>query len=250
MSLYKIILFSLIVIMISVSSYADTKPIVSDSRVRTIVYNPNEIFELRLNHNYQSYIELSKGEVIKSIAIGDNSSWRIVPTGNKIFIRPLEEQARTNMMIITNKYSYTFDLVALKSIKDADMTYILRFYYPAANDKFDQDNSVDLLEDEVIKNSNALLNSTQKINHHYSFVGNDDLIPQDIFDNAKLTFFKFKGGVIPKIFVIKDDGSEYSTEMLSFEGLILINGVYDKLMLRYQDKKLEIIRGDSVDDSK
>lgn len=217
-------------------------PIAVDSRIKTLIYSPNEVFELKVNHKYQSYVEFSKNERIQSIAVGDSSSWKIVPTGNKIFIRPIEDSARTNMMIVTNKFSYTFDLVALEAIDSSDMTYIIRFYYPDEKDPFDKDTSyIELLEDKVIKNKHQPMTKQKSINHNYSTSGDKELIPLDLFDNGNLTFFKFTD-IVPKIFIVKENGSEHATEMLSFEGLTIINGVYEKISLRYQDKKLNIIK--------
>ena len=248
MNLYRVVL--LILFFVSTISYSallaeNYTPIVTDTRVKTLVYNPNSVFDLKVHHKYQSYIQLSKNEIIKRIAIGDGASWRIVPAGNKIFIRPLESNARTNLIIDTNKFSYTFDLIALESIKIKDMTYIVRFYYPDDNDFFEKDTSVELLEDKIISSKYKLSkNKGEKVNHNYSFHGHEELKPIDVFDNGKLTFFKF-ADLTPKIFIVKKDGSEYSTEMISYEDFIVINGVYEEISLRYQDKKLTIIKGKS-----
>ena len=53
-------------------SFAFQQPISIDSRVRTYVYNPNEVFILRGNHAYQSYIEFLPNEVVKNYC-----NWRL-----------------------------------------------------------------------------------------------------------------------------------------------------------------------------
>ncbi|MBQ4875204.1 MAG: TrbG/VirB9 family P-type conjugative transfer protein [Rickettsiaceae bacterium H1] len=241
MNLYRIILLISVIFSFPVNS--NQKPIATDSRIKTLIYSPKEIFQLKLHNNYQSFIKLPKKEIIKSIAIGNSANWEMKHIGNFIFIKPKVKSTRTNLVIINNKdESYTFDLIALESMKNEDMTYSTSFYYPDESDSFDKDNSVKLLEGQVI--DNPLNNKKQKIHYNYSSDGDKELTPSEIFDNGQLTFFKFTH-LIPKIFVVKDDGSKYSTEMISYEGLTIINGVYDKLSLHYQGKNLTIIKGKS-----
>ena len=78
-------------------------PITTDSRIRTLVYNANEVYELKFYYNYQSFVEFSQDEEIEMISIGESFAWRLTPAGKRLFIRPLEIAAHTNMTIITNK---------------------------------------------------------------------------------------------------------------------------------------------------
>ncbi len=245
MNLYRVAFFIYFMLLngFAFPCFGSGKPVVTDSRVKRWVHSEDEVIDLQLHYKYQSYVEMAKNEVIRSIAVGDSSSWRIVPDGNKVYIRPLEKNAETNMIIVTNRSTYTFDLIAVESIKKADVTYIMRFYYPELGDEFEKDKSVELLEEKVINNASELFNSQQIINHDYSFTGDNDLLPLEMFDNGKLSFFKFKEELTPKVFIVKEDEAEYATEMISFEGMTIINGVYDKLTLRYQDKKLTITKG-------
>ena len=117
-----------------VRAYEDSDiPITADSRIRAYIYNPNEVYLLLLHFGFQSHIEFEKNEEISTISLGDSYAWKITPMGNRLFIRPMEKNIRTNMTIITNKRSYQFDLVA-KEIDDEyeseDLVYLVRFVYP------------------------------------------------------------------------------------------------------------------------
>lgn len=107
-------------------------PLTTDSRIKTYIYSPNEVFLLVLHYGFQSHIEFSKGEVIDTITLGDTYAWKIAPIDNRLFIRPMEKNIRTNMTIITNKKTYQFDLVAkeLEDGEEKDLVYLVRFYYP------------------------------------------------------------------------------------------------------------------------
>ena len=107
-------------------------PLTTDSRIRTYIYNPNEIYLLPLHHGFQSHIEFAKSEEIQTISLGDSYAWKITPLQNRLFIRPLEKNITTNMTIITNKRTYQFDLVAQEYEEgmEADLVYVVKFQYP------------------------------------------------------------------------------------------------------------------------
>jgi type IV secretion system protein VirB9 len=104
----------------------------TDSRIKTYYFNQNEIYLLVLHYGFQSHIEFAKNEVIETITVGDSYAWKITPLKNRLFIRPLERNIKTNMTIITNKRTYQFDIVAkeLQSGEEKDLVYVIRFQYP------------------------------------------------------------------------------------------------------------------------
>ena len=126
-------IFNIIILLTVISSplFAQT-PITTDSRIRTLVYNPNEVYELKFFYNYQSFIEFSGDEEIEMISIGESFAWRLTPAGKRLFVRPLEISAHTNMTIITNKRTYQFDIRSgeYDGKADEELVYTVRFFYP------------------------------------------------------------------------------------------------------------------------
>ena len=115
---------------------AQAVPIVTDSRIKTFVYNPNEVFTITTHYGYQSNVEFGERETIDTVSVGDRVAWQIVPAGRRLFIRAMEENAHTNMTIVTNLRAYQFDLRS--SSADAvfgseELTYVVRFFYPEDN---------------------------------------------------------------------------------------------------------------------
>ncbi len=112
------------------SSFADV-PIATDSRIKTYVYNQNDVYLVLINAGFQSSIEFERGESIKTLSLGDSYSWNLTPIGNRLFIKPLENNVRTNMTIITNLRTYQFDIASKSEEQnDTDMAYVIRFFYP------------------------------------------------------------------------------------------------------------------------
>lgn len=116
-----------------VVSEGHAQPIVTDSRIKTFVYNENEVFNVTTHYGYQANVEFGTKEEIETVSVGDRVAWQIVPAGRRLFIRAMEENAHTNMTIITSKRAYQFDLRS--SASDAvygseELTYVVRFFYP------------------------------------------------------------------------------------------------------------------------
>lgn len=102
------ILFTIIVLFTSVANAriyddSDELSLTTDSRIKTYIYNPNEVYLLVLHYGFQSLIEFGRGEAIETITLGESFAWKLTPLGNKLFIKPMEKNIRTNMTIITNK---------------------------------------------------------------------------------------------------------------------------------------------------
>ena len=217
----------------SAHAIRESRPTPIDSRIRVMVYNPNDVFKFTGYYGYQASIELAKDEEVISISMGDTTSWQIVPAGHRIFIKPMEEDATTNMTLITNKRTYFFELYAEETldIRDPAMVFNVKFLYP------DED------EEEHIRtfSSGATvgpdLSHPEKFNFHYSISGNEEIAPIKIFDDGEFTYLQFrdKNNEIPAIFAVEDDLRE---SMVNFRldpnnrNMVVIEQVFYKLTLR------------------
>ncbi len=108
-------------------------PITTDSRVKTFVYSENDVFTILTHYGYQSNIEFAKNESIKTVSVGDRIGWQVIPSGRRLFIKALEENANTNMTVVTNKRAYQFDLRASGQQPlqpNEELVYVVRFFYP------------------------------------------------------------------------------------------------------------------------
>lgn len=133
MTIARFIILALLTVISSMAyGYDEDIPITTDSRIKTYVYSPNEVYLLVLHYGFQSHIEFAKNEKIETITLGDSYAWKITPLDNRLFIKPMEKDIRTNMTIITNVRTYQFDIVS-KELEDGDekdLVYVIRFYYP------------------------------------------------------------------------------------------------------------------------
>ncbi|KJV69359.1 P-type conjugative transfer protein VirB9 [Candidatus Neoehrlichia procyonis] len=257
MNFYKIclILLTLIIMIINKTQVLahSNSPISIDSRIKTFVYSQNEIFTVVFNYGYHSYIEFSKGETIKVIAMGNSTSWKVKPVDNKLFIMPLEKNGKTNMLIETNKgRSYAFDLICrstdTKTLNASlntdyselrDLAYIVRFYYPKTEDEFDLNNikvsTVSYKKNSNVTNSVKITPNSTRYNYIYDKSSSNPMIPHELFDDGFLTYFKFANNnkIIPKIFIKNKLGQEIPCKMLLLQNYVIIKGVHKTLYLKH-----------------
>ena len=136
-----------IIFLFSANMASADEPITTDNRIKTYLYNENEIYPLVIFYGYQTSIEFGHGEEVVTISMGDSYSWQITPVGRRLFIKPMEDNMHTNMTILTNKRAYQFDLFSKKvdGELNKELVYVMRFYYPETK----QDSSA---SDELLQN--------------------------------------------------------------------------------------------------
>lgn len=263
MSLYKILLSLCLFITAVVNTDVSVAlnhdiPIAIDSRVKTFVYSPNEVFTVVLSHGYHSYIEFDEGELIQTIAMGDSVNWKVRSIDNRLFIMPVEPNGKTNMIVITSKKrSYVFDIIcrvdSTKQVSqnydfsaERDLSYIVRFYYPKTANEFDYSEPTTTVPTEMYYTEEKLDKIIETNDTKYNYIYNagensDDIVPRELFDDGLLTYFKFKDDNIPKIFIKDKNGNEIPCKMLSFNNYIIIKGVHKRLLMRYKNKYVEVV---------
>jgi type IV secretion system protein VirB9 len=257
------------------TAFAQT-PLTTDSRIRTLVYNPNEVYELKFYYNYQSFIEFSDDEEVEMISIGEAFAWRLTPAGKRLFIRPLEIAAHTNMTIITNKRTYHFDIRSseFEGKADEDLVYTIRFFYPQVGQplpippqllvpnpakvaprapaslgaivrtpipgaRVDRD-----LPDVIERNPEGA-----QLNFLYSMAGKaDNITPLKVYDDGSETHFQFAKNnlVIPTISAVDANGSEYQVSYSIRDNYVVVPTTARQFTLRLADGLLCIYNNSAL----
>lgn len=219
---------------VATSAYAmiEPVPIAADPRVKTIAYAPDVVFKYTGYLRYQTIVELSPGETVSTISLGDPTGWKINPSGNRIFIKPVDLDATTNMTLMTNKRTYLFEMHAeeVKNISDEKLTFILRFSYP------------DDTDGGIVSNAGVMdrvpdLNSDDlsRYNFRYTISGSEDISPIRIFDDGEFTFFEFRSinADIPAIFQVDKEGNENIINFRTRGHYIVVERVSGRYTLRH-----------------
>jgi type IV secretion system protein VirB9 len=186
----------------------------SDPRIRVEEYRNDSVFDIYATVGRATLIQLEADESLGSsdqsvLGVGDAEAWNIGVRGNNIVLKPRASLPRTNIVIVTNKRTYSFDLkIAPKNVHP---TYILRFKYPESEALQIQAAleaeavKLKLLDDLKEKNTFEF-----KLNTEYSWRGQADwLVPTMAYDNGLFTYLIYDTGrSLPVLYKVNPDGNE------------------------------------------
>ena len=209
---------------LSVTAAAETRPSpgLMDSRIRTAPYSADEVYRLTGFVGYQTDLEFETGEAFVGLGAGDIEGISFVAQDNHLFLKPKAAKVGTNLTILTNRHSYHFDYSALPEAPDAsqDVTYVLRFSYPAM-----------AKEEGAAKD---LLREKPKVqNIDYWFCGDPSIKPVAASDDGVHTRLTFPAmAEQPAIFIMNEDGTESLLNFSMDEGDVILHRVARRLILR------------------
>ncbi len=196
------LLFGAAVSQVWVPAHAAKSPrsLATDQRVKQVPYDPNQVYEIVGTYGYQTSIEFSQDEKVKVVTLGDSIAWQTVPYQNRLFLKPVEPNAATNLTVITNKRTYYFTLTSAK--KQAPMTFLVRFVYPNA--------SLSMSAGAGDAPPPGKGPDLAKLNLDYGTSGNKAAIPlKRAFDDGEFTYLLFdQNAEIPSVYTVGPDGSE------------------------------------------
>lgn len=215
-----------------------------DSRVRIINYNPDEVVKIRTFYGVSTHIKFGADETIKHVAVGDSLAWKIVPADNNLFIKPQEQEADTNVTVVTNKRDYNFVIVVAKAEKsqkdrwsDRSLIYSLKFHYPdeeakALAAKFE-------LEKEKAESQKTVIALGESENHaekNYGYYGRGDsmITPIRAYDDGRFIYLSFRAiSDLPAIYEEDEQGNEslINTNVID-TNTVVVHKLVENLVLR------------------
>lgn len=206
-----------------------------DARVRTVPYNPMNPVRLVGSTFTSTQIIFAVGETITHVAIGDSEAWLPQPTGNLLFIKPVEVRAPTNMQVVTalrdgTTRSYQFELIARAApstssaqVASLDGTvplpaagaatpFAVQFVYPddARQAAVTNRQRAAAAADEQRAQSRLAVDYFYgPRNWRYAAQGSQAIEPAEVSDNGRLTAMRFPGNsTVPTIYAVAADGQE------------------------------------------
>lgn len=225
-----------------------------DRRIRSVEYNPLEVYELTTHYGYELQIVLSPGETVTSVRAGDAAAWSIEPKEpkNRLFIKPKADNPTTNLAVVTRtakgeERSYDFHLTAEwpeKSDKArANMMYRVQFTYPG--DERAASTANRKVDDVKEKLANAATEKPR--NYKYSFAGAGIFKPEEIYDDGLYTYLRFAPKTPrPSIYHVDAENNEHIAETHTDEEWIVIHSVRPRFNFR-KDNVVSGVFNDAYD---
>ncbi len=258
----KLILALGVAASLSGTAMAATSPkgLSADPRVKTVSYNENDVTTLKGFYGYQTTIRFAPYEKIQNISIGDSVAWQVVPNkvGNLLFVKPVEERAVTNMTVITDRRIYNFELSSgiASSARDSNITYMLKFSYPADSVQDYTDGKAVLYpgtggatpygaRTKISESGIQSAGAPKDLNFDYSFKGEEALSPSAVFDNGEFTYFKFPDmDSLPAIFAVDKKRNE-SIVNYHIEGeYVVVERLAGQFTLRHGEQEACVFNDD------
>lgn len=182
-----------------------------DPRIKHVIYNQRDVVVLNGHYGYSTHVVFAPDEEILHLSPGDSLAWQILPKQNHLFLKPMENNAETNLSVLTNQRMYQFELRANEATGPSDptLTFTVMFSYPEdelaqamlrANVE-EQRRSAEVLPDRRL--------TGEEMNFEYSRRGSDIIAPTRVFDDGEFTYFQFPPEIdTPAIFLVYDGKEE------------------------------------------
>ena len=219
------------------------QPLLSDSRVREIIYDPNQVYELTGVYGYATTVEFAPGEKILNTAVGDTIGWEIKKFRNHLVLKPVEDNARTNLTVTTNSRVYYFRLTGSKNINN--VTFAVRFVYPGQPSDKQTDG------DDATASGDPAFAPPRLVNRNYKVSGDERQFGlQSVGDDGQFTYFLFKADKAkPNVYTVEDDGTEARPNVRREGPYLVVEQMANGFSLRDGDRVLCVARDTSASTS-
>jgi type IV secretion system protein VirB9 len=213
----------------------------SDSRVRQVLYQPDEVVRIDAQRGIATHIVLDPKEHIVVAAPGDRDGWQVVAQkgDHDVYVKPQLAAHNSNLEIRTDKRSYSFDLVVLPltaKFANQQVMYRITFDYPE-------------LAEGIVKTPAEIAAATlqQRLaaapvvrNTAYSMQvmpKSDDIAPTAAWDDGRFTYLRIPNNRrIPAITRVGDHGDESVVDKHMDGDTVVVHEIAKRFVLRLGDE--------------
>jgi type IV secretion system protein VirB9 len=208
----------------------------ADPRIRSLQYQPNEVYLLRGLHGFHTTVQLNEDENIQNIDLGDASAWNLNANGNIVTLKPIADNADTNMTIRTDKRLYLFQLTTPTLKRDEagipifapakDALFLLRFIYPQT--------TVHLGQPRSLISAGLIAPPTKVHNRYYTARGDNTVLPRAVYDDGQFTYLDYTGiQAIPAVYTVDKKRRESLVNKRVEGEWVVIEGIARQYTLRH-----------------
>lgn len=220
----------------------------SDSRVRRVLYQSDEVVRIVAQRGFATHIALDPSEHIQVVAPGDRDGWQIVARkgDHDVYLKPQLAAHDSNLEIRTDKRSYSFDLVVLsltaKFDNDAAMYRVTFGYLPSADDvkKTRAERAVEMVRQRLAAPP-AVRNTAYSMQ---VMPNSDDIAPTAAWDDGRFTYIRIPNNRrIPAIFRVADNKNESVVDKHIDGDTIVVHEIAKRFVLRLGDEVVGLWNG-------
>ncbi|WP_027782053.1 MULTISPECIES: TrbG/VirB9 family P-type conjugative transfer protein [Burkholderia] len=210
-----------------------------DARVRQVRFVPDDVVRVVAQRGFATHIALDPGEHILVVAPGDRDGWHVVANrgDHDVYLKPKLAAHDTNLVIRTDRRSYSFDLVVLPlkaRFGNAREMYRVSFVYPDANAANARIAARMTCLQQRLSQPSSVRNtaySMQVMPHA------EDIAPSAAWDDGRFTYIRIPNNRrIPAVFRVEDDDSERVVDKHMDHDVIVVHELARRLVLRLGDE--------------
>lgn len=202
-------------------------PTGANAHVQSVDFVAGQVVQLQSAPGYQLMVELAPDEHVENVALGDSAAWQVSlnHAGNRLFLKPLQAGASTNMTVVSDARLYLFDLTTI-STPEPDTPYTVQFRYPAP-----------VMLARLPGSAGAAQADVPPVGL-YKLRGDKGLLPVGIHDDGVQTFIEFAPGVsLPAIYALDGRGREMLINGMMRDGRVVLDRVAPVLVFRIDRRK-------------
>lgn len=206
-----------------------------DHRVQFVDFSADDVVRVNAANGYITTIIFAPGEKVTNYGSGYSTAWEFATSNNQFFLKPKDKDGTTNLVVVTDKRIYSFDVHLVSNPKNA--TYKLTFRYPLEEIENRVKAGQRAYIEERLKAQDPDLERRPGLNYNYTMnfgtsEGSKRLAPVSVYDNGRFTYMKFKANTeFPAVYSVSTDGEAIINTHIENEVLV-IHGVYPEYRLR------------------
>lgn len=205
----------------------------SDPRQQLVDFHDGEVVQLHGVPGYQMMVELSPDEQIQNVAVGDPSAWQVSANkdGDRLFVKPIQAGAMTNMTVVTSVRTYLFDLSASEG-GAMNAPYTVQFRYPGAP--------------VIAKDSEYVdVSAVARRLSRYRISGDRLIRPNSVSDDGQHTYISWpRTAPIPAVYAPSRSGNEQLLNgMMGTDDVYVVDGAPQSLIFRLDNS---VARADRI----
>ncbi len=252
-ALHAFLFFLIGPLSLSVDALEMPKGANADRRVKTVVYNEEDVVAIYAYPGVATHGMFSLSEEVLDIASGFSAGWQLSHRRNNLYLKPKSLDASqtgspdglspvpgrwdTNLIVTTNRRVYSFQLVLIgprvanaKLPQDDRMAFRIKFTYPM------DDAALLTQKTDAFTVKNRLAKPAQVKNTRYTMqVGKNSsaIAPQSAYDDGRFTYLRFPNNrEIPAIFLVDENHTESLVNAHLENDQVVIQRVAPRLTLR------------------
>lgn len=207
--------YGLLILLLATAAQGQTFPPMTtgDPRVQTLSHDPARVVRLSVAQRYQLTIVFHPDEQVENVALGDSDAWQVTLNGrgDALFLKPLRLGGSTNMTVLTDRRTYSFELTPVGALSP-DTPFVVRFGDAAAQE------TTQAAPPTVTR---------------YRLSGNRSIQPASVTDDGQRTIVTWRAEQdLPAVFTIDEDGREALPTGQTRDGRYIIDGVQPRLVFR------------------